>query len=998
MFRDNFAEPLKLTNHGIRLPEFKLADEDYGRYGISKDASNLEILTAICRAGFREKLDSGVIPKEKKREYEDRVKYEIDVLTKTSFTDYILIVWDVMNFVRKNNIARGRARGSAAGSLVNYLIGITDVDSIKYGLFWERFISEARAQTVEVDGVKYLAGSSPDVDLDVGDEDRYKVIDYVSQKYNNRFVKLSTTGTLTTKILTKEIGKIYGKTEEEMNFVTSSIPVVFGKTPNPTKCYEDSEGYKKFIDETPGVFEASNYLHEGINHTGSHASAYSVSYDKLEDFMPCQLGSDGELVSTYDMYEAQNLSVKLDLLGVQTINLIQRVADRVGIDLNKVDIDSWDNIYKYLQQLEHPYGLFQISGHTAIKATNKIKPKNIEQIAGVLSVGRPGALSFLDQYADYTNNGTIQDCPKEFVDILGPTGGVCLYQESLMSLFCRLGFSLVDANTIRDIVGKKKTDKIAEWEPKIYEMARKNGISEEAAKYAWDVAKASADYSFNLCIFEKEKVELKSGKQICLNQVKVGDKIRCFDTVNHFDRFFAVKNIYKNKTKCYLIHFDEYSIICSKDHKFLVLTGENKYKMLAVKDFPALPKSIKIISRDGPRFFTGIDELGYRKTIDLEIDSADHNFYCNGIVVSNSHAVGYGLTTLLSVYCKFNHPKEFFLEALEMTQKKADPFSEIEQIQQELPYFGIQLLPPDLVKSDINFKIEGDNIRFGLSAIKGVAEKAIPKLQTFLDKEKVNKFQLFFAAKEAGLNIAILSALIQAGCLHSLGDDRARMTLEAQIWSKLNEREREYCLAHGEKYGYDLITALKDYLNWIDKKPFKESRLDTIRKQTQPYLEIYNKNKRHPQFAAWAYERALLGFCSSYNLRQVFKNELENLQSADSIKNHLDKDSDVYYIGVVGETKKWKSKAGNQCFRMEISDETGVVTAMMTGDKLERHLLASETPKEDEIVYIEGRKADNLVFINRMAVQNYKIAFNMRDLKKLRDKEDSKKESFVDSV
>ena len=847
MFLDNFEQPLCLTNHGIRLPEFKLSDEDCIKYNIPKESSNLEILTAICRIGFKEKLNSGFIPRDSIKEYSDRVKYELSVLEKTNFADYILLVWDVMRFVRNNNIARGRARGSAAGSLVNYLVGITDVDSIKYGLFWERFISEARAQTVIVDGVKYLAGSSPDVDIDIGDEDRYKVIDYVSKKYNGKFVKLSTTGTLTTKILTKEIGKIFGRVEEEMNEITGHIPVVFGKTPDPTKCYDESDVYKRFIDENPNILEISQYLYESINHVGSHASAYSLSFHNLEDFMPCQLGTDDEMISTYDMYEAQNLSVKLDLLGVQTINLIQKVANRVGVDLDTVDINSWDNIYKYLQQLEHPYGLFQISGHTAIKANNKVKPKNIDHIAGILAVGRPGALSFLDQYADYTNNGEVQKCPVVFYDILKDTGGVCLYQETLMSLFCKLGFSLVEANTIRDIVGKKKRDKIAEWEPKIYQKAKDNNISEEAAKYVWEIANASADYSFN-----------------------------------------------------------------------------------------------------------------------------------------RSHAIGYGLTTLLSVYCKFNYPKEFFIEALEMSQKKSDSFSEIELVQQELPYFGVKLLPPDLIKSDMSFKIEGNDIRFSLSAIKGVADKALPKLQTFLNRDKTNKFQIFYAAKDAGLNIAVLSALIQAGCLESISVNRSKLTLEAQIWGKLNEREREYCLANGYKYNYDLCLALKDYKNWSDGKPFRESRLKTIRSNSETYIQIYNKNKEYPMFCNFMYERALLGFAWSHNIRQIFEKEHPDLQSADKIKNQLENNEQIKYVGTVGECKRWKSKKGVDCFKMDLSDETGTISVMMTGDKLARYTSSASLPQEDEITYVEGRKGEGIIFIDRMEVQNYKIVFNLRDLKKLK--------------
>lgn len=374
-------------------------------------------------------------------------------------------------------------------------------------------------------------------------------------------------------------------------------------------------------------------------------------------------------------------------------------------------------------------------------------------------------------------------------------------------------------------------------------------------------------------------------------------------------------------------------------------------------------------------------------TVDLEIDSPDHNFYCNGIVVSNSHSVAYGLTSVISVYCKFNYPKHFFLEALKMSQKKQQPMEEIVQIVQELPYFGIKLLPPDLAKSDMDFTIEGNDIRYGLSAIKGVAEKALSKLRMFIDNQKGNKFQIFQAAKESGLNTLVLSALIQSGCLSSMGSNRARMVYEYQIWNKLNDRERNYLLSNGDKYSFDLIAALKEYVNWVDAKPFKSSRLDTIRKQTAPYLEVYQKNNKYPEFANYAYESALLGFSHSTSLRSVFEKEHPHLQSCDHVKNALDKDDDVSVVGRILEVKKWKSKNGNTTIKVIIYDETGTIETMMCGNKADLYLASNPIPSEDEIIYIEGKKGDGNVWINRMTVQDYKIAFNIKDLKKLNKEE-----------
>lgn len=845
MFLDQFSQPLKIVNHGVRLPEFKFSDEDYDKYGIARGSSNSEILRGLARVGYKEKFDKGLIPKERAKEYGDRFSSEIDVLIRTNFVDYILAVWDIMAFARREKCAIGRGRGSAAGSLINFLIGITDVDPLKYGLFFERFISEARAATNIVDGVTYLVGTMPDVDMDFGDEDRDKVIEYVAQKYPGRYTKLSTFGTLTTKILTKELCKaVAGFSEDEANGISDTIPMVFGKVYSPEQAYKESDNYRQFADGNPLVFSLSHELWECISHSGSHPSAYLISHDLVEDFMPRQLGSDGLPVSTYDMYEAQNLAIKVDLLGVQSINLVYDVAKAVGVDLDSIDVDSWDNIYKYLQILDHPYGLFQISGHTAVRALNKIQPKGLEHLSAVLAIARPGALAFIDDYADYTRNGNIKPTHPLFTDILGKTGGVCLYQETLMTLFVTLGFSLGDANTLRDIVGKKKTDKIAEWEPKIYAKAAENGISEDAAKYVWDLALASASYSFNF-----------------------------------------------------------------------------------------------------------------------------------------SHSLAYSVLTAISVHLKFNYPQQFFLHALRGVQKKPDPFEQITLIQTELPYFGIKLLPPDLVKSKMDFSLEGPDIRYGLSAIKGVAAKALEKLQYFLDKDKSNKFQVFHAAKETGLNVAVVSALIQSGCLESLGANRPRMVMEAQIWGKLSDREREYCLNNGDKYGYDLVVALKDYLNWNDGKPFKESRLETIRKHTKPYNDIYKLNATFPRLANYVYEKAMLGYSFSQNLRNVFSTH-SDLKSCDEIKNQLDKDNSATIVGEVTEIRKSTSKAGNTYMKMVVADETGTITGIMVGEKLARFSANSETPKEGDVVFLEGTKNEDGIWINRCEIQTNKIYFRVNDLKK----------------
>lgn len=376
-----------------------------------------------------------------------------------------------------------------------------------------------------------------------------------------------------------------------------------------------------------------------------------------------------------------------------------------------------------------------------------------------------------------------------------------------------------------------------------------------------------------------------------------------------------------------------------------------------------------------------IEYLGLSDSIDLEVDSADHNFYCNGIVVSNSHAVSYSQLTAATVYLKWKYPTLFFLEALRKAKKESPKKFKIyiNEIITELPSFGIKLLPPDLVKSSMDFTIEGNDIRFGLSAIKGIAEKVLENLKNFISSEKMNKFQVFYIAKQCKLNIRVVSALIQSGCLDSLGENRAMTVLEANIWGKLSDRERAYCLSNGENYKYSLVDALKDYLNWNDGKPFKESRLQTIRKHTLPYMQIYAHNKKFPLFTAYEYESELLGYSYSISLKDAFPEHKDIVSIAEA--KDLIKDSNVKVVAKVVKSYRNISRSGKDMLKIELCDDSGNIDSIMMGASLANYLDYGKEPAEGDIVIIQGRMGEDIIWCERLNIHDYKLAFKAADLK-----------------
>lgn len=583
-FLDKFKEPLKIKNLGIRLPEVHLSEDDKKLYGILPEDSNLTQLTKICRYGYLDKLNKGLIPKEKAQEYGARVKYELNVLEQTNFVDYILMVFSIIRERDKHGFTKSPGRGSCAGSLICHLIGITNCDPIEHGLFFERFLSVNRASTAVIDGVKYLTGTLPDIDLDVPDEDRHTIIKFVESIYPGRFVKLSTRSTYATKALTGELCKVFfGWDKDEYQFLTKEIVAKFGKVPSPKSVYESSEVYRKFCDTHPQFYKAVTRLHECINATSSHASAYYLSHDLLEKTMPIQYGKklkeDGEesdeieLISTYDMYTAESLGVKVDLLGLKCLTIVGNVAKLANIDIDKINLNNYDDIYAYLLDLKFPYGLFQISGDTAVKCLNKVKPRNLEQLSAVTSLARPGALEFVDDYADYINNNTTKSLHPLFDDILQRTGNNVLFQEQVLSMMVELGFTKTEAEVIRRGIGKKQIEYIQQFEEEAYKRGKEAGIPIEATNIAFDLAKKSADYSFNKCASPDTVVEKQSG-YVMMHEVKKGDFIKAYDVDNGVDHFVEVLDIFHGEAELFEVELEDGRIITtSLDHKYLTPEG-----------------------------------------------------------------------------------------------------------------------------------------------------------------------------------------------------------------------------------------------------------------------------------------------------------------------------------------------------------------------------------------------------------------------------------------
>jgi DNA polymerase-3 subunit alpha len=320
-------------------------------------------------------------------QYTERLEMELDIFKELDFVDYVLLNWDILNFCHENNIPTGAGRGSAAGSLVLFVVGVTKVDPIKYELFFERFVSRSRAKKIIKDDITYLDGSLlPDVDNDISYDRRAEVIKYIEQKHLGKTSKILTLNTLSSKLCIKECGKIVGGfSETDVNEVSDNIPKLFGRVFELEEAYKENDKFRTWVDQNRFVFEIAKKI-EGLNkNTGVHPSGIAISYYKIEEVCPVQKTSDGDLVSGYDMNYVAELMVKFDVLGLRTLTVVSEVCKRLNIDMTSIDPED-PFIYESFQNLRTPQGLFQIEAETNFKVCRKVKPKSLEQLSAVVAI------------------------------------------------------------------------------------------------------------------------------------------------------------------------------------------------------------------------------------------------------------------------------------------------------------------------------------------------------------------------------------------------------------------------------------------------------------------------------------------------------------------------------------------------------------------------------------------------------------------------------------
>lgn len=449
-----------------------------------------EFLSKLCSEGIEKRFPEGISENVK-----ERLENELKIIKKIGFTSYFLIVWDFIHYARSKGIPVGPGRGSAAGSLVSYLLGITNINPLKYGLLFERFLNPERI-------------GLPDIDIDFCYERRQEVIDYVTAKFGRKNVaQIITFGTMLARAVIRDVGRVMAMSYSDVDKIAKLVPAELNITledalkqePELNNLYKNDPNVTALIDMAKPL--------EGLTrHASTHAAGVVISDVPLDNYAPLFKSNEDQITTGYAMESLEKIGLlKIDFLGLRTLTVIQRAIEIVSqrhnieIEIDKIPLDDLKTFQ--LLSSSQSMGIFQLESNGMRDLLKKIAPSEFEDLIAILALYRPGPMGsgMLDDFIERRNRKThIHYESKKMEPILAPTYGIMVYQEQVMQIASELaGFSLSQADLLRKAMAKKIPEVIERQREFFVNGCKKNNIRQETADKIFDQIEYFSGYGFN---------------------------------------------------------------------------------------------------------------------------------------------------------------------------------------------------------------------------------------------------------------------------------------------------------------------------------------------------------------------------------------------------------------------------------------------------------------------------------------------------------------------
>jgi DNA polymerase III subunit alpha len=443
----------------------------------------------------------------------ERLEFELGVIEEMGFASYFLIVWDFVRYAKENGVAVGPGRGSAAGSIVSYSLDITDLDPLANDLLFERFLNPGRK-------------SMPDIDIDFSVRGRERMIRYVAEKYGRESVaQIITFGKMAPRAATRDAARVLGFDYATGDRLAKQIPEpILGRNPSFKECLKPGQELKKTYDTEPDakkILDVAQGLEGIVRNNSIHAAAVVIADRPLQEIVPLQLAEDRsapaangngsgkaerqyKIVTQYSMGPIEEIGLlKMDFLGLRNLDVIEDAIDIVrrsrGVELDMTGIPMDDEPTFEMLAKGDSTGVFQLESEGMREAMKKVRPTEFDDIVALVSLYRPGAMSYIPAYAKGKRDpGSVTYPDQRLRPITEPTYGCVLYQEQLMEIAKQMaGFSPAEADDLRKAIGKKKRDLMATMKAKFMEGMQASGTAIAVAENMWSLMEAAADYSFN---------------------------------------------------------------------------------------------------------------------------------------------------------------------------------------------------------------------------------------------------------------------------------------------------------------------------------------------------------------------------------------------------------------------------------------------------------------------------------------------------------------------